>query len=190
MAQRNRSRLAVLAILVLTAATACGPCASLSGFRVALPDRPIEISEDAAQRFQEKIIGGWEARETGQFRLQFTDQELTSYLNLRLGDMRFIPLSEPRIWLTRGDIYVSGNLKAGSLPISGRVGLVLSPQVLDGVAQLSVERASIGPAPIPRAILETLEETMNTSLRQAQMNVHIERLQILEGEAIVIAGAE
>ena len=190
MAVQHRLRLIVLTAVLLVAVTACGPCSSLSGFRVALPDRPIQISEDAALRFQEKISGGWQTQEAGQFRLQFTDEELTSYLNLRLKETSILPLTEPRIWLTRGDIYVSGNLSAGSLPISGRVGLVLSPQVSDGVAQLTVERASIGPAPIPRALLETLEETLNASLRQAQLNTQIERLQILEGEAIVIASTE
>jgi len=185
-----RSHLTVFAILVLTAATACSPCALLSGARVALPDRPIEISEEAALRFQEKLNSGWEAQEKGQFRMQFTDQELTSYLNFQLVDTSFIPLTEPRIWLTRGQIYVSGNLAAGRLPISARVALVLTPEVSDGLAQLSVERASIGPAPVPRSLLDTLEETMNAGLMRAQLGTQIERLQILEGEAIVIAGAE
>lgn len=177
----------VFAILLLLAASACGPCASLSGFRVSLPDRPLEVTEDAAARFQEKLSGGWEAQETGQFRMQFTDQELTSYLNLRLVDSGFIPLTDPCVWLTRGHIYVSGDIAGGGLPIGTRVSLVLSPRLSDGAAQLSVERASIGPAPVPRAILEALEETINSSLQRAQLGTRIERLQILEGEAIVIA---
>lgn len=187
MAQQHRLHRMFVALVLLVASAACSPCASLSSYRVVLPDRPIEISQEAAQRFQAKLTGGWEPQEQGQFRLQFTDIELTSFLNYQLKGTGFVPLSEPRVWLTRGDIYVSGALAAGELPVKGQVSLVLSPRLTDGIAELQVEKASIGPAPIPRAVLRRLEETINASLRQAQLDTEIERVQILEGEAVVVA---
>ncbi len=183
-------RLPLLSLALLWTMLACSPCGWLSRSGANLPDRPIEITEDAAQRFEEKLHGAWESQGEGQFRLQFTDQELTSYINLKLNAATNLPLSEPRVWLTRGKIYVSGELSSEELPLSGQAMIVTTAQVVDERVRLSIDQASIGRVPIPRAFLESLEGTVNSGLAQAQLGIKVQRLEILEGEAIIIASRD
>jgi len=187
MPETRYPRLLLLAFALLWSVLACGPCRWLSRSGPKLPDRPIEITEEAAQRFQEKLQGAWETQGEGQFRLQFTDQELTSYVNLKLKEAADVPLVEPRIWFTRGKIYVGGELSSEELPLSGQAVIVASAQVVDEQIRISIDQASIGRVPIPRAFLDSLSETVNSGLAQAQLGIKVQRLEILEGEAIIIA---
>ena len=188
MLEKRHPRLLLLCFALLWAILACSPCGWLSLPGIKLPDRPIEITEEAAQCFREKLQGAWESQGKGQFRLQFTDQELTSYINLKLKVASDVPLAEPRIWFTRGKIYVSGELSSEELPLSGRAVIVASAQVADEQIRISIDQASIGRVPIPRAFLDSLSDTVNGGLAQAQLDIKVQRLEILEGEAIIIAG--
>jgi hypothetical protein len=183
----SRSQAAVGLVLLL-AVLACGPCGWLTEPEPRQPDRPLQITEDAALTFEEKLLGSWEAQREDQFLLQFTDDELTSYLNLKLQDTDLVPISEPRVWLTRGKIYVSGRLNMPQLPLSGQAVIVTSARVVDERIQMTIDQATIGRVPIPRAVLRSLEDTVNGALSQAQMDVRVLQLELLEGEAIVAAG--
>ena len=187
MSERPYPRLLLLCCAFLWATLACSPCAWLSRSSVKLPDRSIEITEEAAQRFREKLQGAWENQGEGQFRLQLTDQELTSYVNLKIKDSTDIPLTQPYIWFSRGKIYVSGELSNAGLPLSGQAAIVASAQVADEQLRISIDQASIGRVPIPRAFLNSLQNTVNGGLAQAQLGLKVQRLEILEGEAIIIA---
>jgi len=67
---------------------------------------------------------------------------------------------------------------------------VTTAQVVDERVRLSIDQASIGRLPIPRAFLESLEGTVNSGLAQAQLGIKVQRLEILEGEAIIIASRD
>ena len=62
-----------------------------------------------------------------------------------------------------------------------------SAQVADEQLRISIDQASIGRVPIPRAFLNSLQNTVNGGLAQAQLGLKVQRLEILEGEAIIIA---
>jgi hypothetical protein len=65
--------------------------------------------------------------------------------------------------------------------------IVASASLLDEKVQISFEQASIGRIPIPSALLSSIEDTVNGALSQAQLSLRILQLEILEGEAIIIA---
>jgi len=188
MSKKSGFRLSLLSFALLWALLACSPCGWLPRPTPSeWPQRPIEITEEAAQRFQEKIQEALKNQVDGQFRLQFTDQELTSYVNLKLEETEAVPLAEPRIWFTRGKIYVSGEVSSEDLPLKGRAAIVASAQVEDEQIRIHIDQASIGRVPIPRSILDTISDTVNGNLAQAQLDIKVQQLEILEGEAIIVA---
>jgi len=186
MSMKHYHRLLLPGFILLWAILACGPCGWLSRSGPKLPDRSIEITEEAAQRFQEKLREAAESQGKGPIRLQFSDQELTSFINLRLEERADMPLVEPRIWFTQGKIYMSGELHSEEVPLSGRAVIVASAQVADGRIQISIDQATIGRVPIPRAFLDTLSQRVNDILGRAQLHIKVERLEILEGEVILL----
>ena len=177
----------LICLACLVPMLACSPCGWLSRASISLPDRPLHISQEAVQALEDKLQGAWESRGEGQFRLHVTDDELTSYLNMKMTNHESLPLSEPRIWLSRGRIYATGELRSEDLPLSGQAAFVISAQVVDDQVKLHVEQASLGRIPIPRAFTSSLEDTVNRSLAQAQLHVKALQLEILEGEAILVA---
>lgn len=191
MSKKSGFRLSLLSLALLWALLACGPCGWLPRPAPSeWPERSIEIREEAAQRFQEKIQEALNKQENSQFRLQFTDQELTSYINLKLEEARALPLAEPRIWFTRGKVYVSGEVSSEEWPLKGQAKIVASAKVEDGRIRIRFDQASIGRISIPRPALDTLSDTINDSLAQVQLGFKIQLMEILEGEAIIIAHRE
>lgn len=190
MLRLRRPRCILACLIGLIFMLACGPCGWLSQGRVALPDRPVRVTHEAAQRLEDKLKGAWESQGDGQFRLQVTDEELTSYLNMRLSGQDSIPLQQPRVWLTRGLIYVAGELSGPDLALSGQAALVLSAEVVDERLSLRIRQASVGLIPIPGPLTSSLEDTINSALAQAQLNVRVLQLEILEGEAILVAAPD
>ena len=187
MPKGTRRHLLLTCLVAVWTVLACSPCGWLTGSGITLPDRPVAITEEAAQRFEDKLQGAWEGLGENQFRLQFTDEEVTSYINVKLQAASALPVAGPRIWLTRGKIYVSGMLDTGDLPLRGQAVIVASAHVVDEKVLISIEQARVGQVPIPNMLLSSLEDTVNTALSQAQFDVKIVHLEVLEGEAILVA---
>ena len=189
-----RLRILLLPLLLLVMPfLACGPCGLLNR-RISSaphpPDRTIHISDEAAQRFEQKLRTAWENQEDGHFRLQVTEEELTSYVNLKLHIPSQIPISEPRIWFSQGKIFVSGRISSPDVPISGQALIVLSAWAAEGRINTRIESASIGQVPVPQSFLDTLTELLEENLSQVQTNLRIEKLQLSEGEVLIVATQE
>jgi len=182
-----RRRLLLISLSCFMLLVACSPCGWLSRASISLPQRPLQISQEAAQGLEDKLQGAWDSRSEGQFRLQVTDDEITSYLNMQMKNQESFPLSEPRVWLTQGRIYATGELSSKDLPLSGQATFVIAAQVVDDRVKLHIEQANIGRVPIPKAFTSSLEETVNSTLAQAQLHIKILQLEILEGEVILVA---
>jgi hypothetical protein len=145
------------------------------------------VSEQAAQSLADKIQGSWDSQGDGNFMLQATDQEVTSFLSLRLLDSQDLPLRDPQIWFTRGQVYASGELHVDRLPLAPRANIILAGEIDNGLLQLSVAQASFGQIPIPRGLVDSLESRLNGALAQAQVGIEVLELEILEAEAILVA---
>jgi len=172
---------------LLLLSMSCSPCGWLSESHTDWPSRPIEITEDAAQSLADKLEGSWDSQGNGGFLLQITDQELTSYLNLRLLDSSDLPLQDPHIWFTRGNIYASGQLSIDQLPFDTNATIVSGVGIVNGTLQLSIEQASFGQIPIPNGLVSSLESRVNGALAQAQAGLQIIELEILETEILLVA---
>jgi uncharacterized protein YpmS len=155
------------------------------------PMPTIAISEQAAERFEEKIVNARDTTDSNKFRLQITDEEITSYLNLRLQERSAdIPLQEPRVWFSDGKMYLSGKVQLESPKVSGQGVVVAVPHVVDGRVQIEISRASVGPVSVPRPFLQQITTYINDQLAQMVSGVKVEKIEIREGELLIEATQE
>ncbi|NLE75391.1 MAG: hypothetical protein GX605_01395, partial [Chloroflexi bacterium] len=104
-----------MALLVFTLA-ACGPCSFFSPPPPNEPIPTITISEEAASGLEQKIRQELQESPNHEFIIRITNDEVTSLVATKLADSAETPMQEPRIWFTRGHIYIGGRL-VNILPI-------------------------------------------------------------------------
>lgn len=163
-------------VLLLTVSTLALACNALSSQANSTPEPAIEVSPEAAERFERKI-SQFIGREAGsQFRLDITEGELTSYLAINL---RGSPLIKPQVRFTAGRIHVSGAIA----PPGIRLSAAGSAQLVNGCMELTMERASIAGLLIPGLLLNYISQVIEESIED--MHVYITELEILPGKLVI-----
>ena len=178
----NRHRLTFsLSLLVALTIIACTAADSAT-----LPGGPVEISPEAAQRVEAKLVEALTLNPNDQFILRFTDEEVTSYLALKLEETTEPPITDPQIRFTKGKMYVAGKLTSIGL-MQVRAMIVAAPRVMDDQLVMDVESVYLGPIPVPNTLLNSLSQTIDRALEEAQVALKITQVEVFESE-IVIAG--
>jgi hypothetical protein len=162
---------------------ACGPCNLLSG-SVPTPPHPVAVSTEAADQLESRIQQNLTGEPGQQFILRMTDQEVTSLLATKLNEYGDSPVADPRVWFTKGKIYGTGRL-VNVLPVETNFFVVASPRIQDGLVVVDIEQVSAGALPIPESLLNTLSQSINETVQELQLGMHVTALEILEGEAII-----
>ncbi len=181
--KQNPARRHVVAVLLVFGLFLMG-CGPLGGWSLAPrpPDRPLAISEEAAERLVQRWTAAWqEAGQTGQVQIRIAEDELTSFLNLRLAKDEKLPMSEPRIWFNPDGIYMEGRLTLDQLSWRPRVLLVFTAQVEDGKLQIDLIKGALGSLPLPTAILSPLDDGVDAFLANARTNFSIRSITLEEG---------
>ena len=151
-----------------------------------LPGGPVQVSEEAARRLENKITEALQQGPSSQLTLTITDEELTSWVALRVATESEAMVTDPQIRFTQGKAFVTVTL-VGVLPINVRITLVSSVKVVGDRVQLEIQKSSAGPFPVPDFALDALSQMINETLLEAQLDVQVTSIEILESE-IVIAG--
>lgn len=177
----NRS-LAVLSLSLLLALTilACTTAGS-----VTLPGNPVEISSAAAQRVEAKLVKAFQENPNNQFILRFTDEEVTSYLALTLEETTNPPITDPQLRFTKGKIYVAGRL-TNTGPMQVKAMVVAAPRVTDDQLVIDIESVYLGPIPVPDTLLDSLSQTIDEALEEAQINLKITQVEVFESEIVIV----
>jgi uncharacterized protein YpmS len=176
---RVRYYLAILLVFIL----GCGPCNLLSG-EMPTPPHPIAVSTEAAGQLESRIRQNLKGEAGQQFILRMTDAEVTSLVAVQLAKYDESPVSEPQIWFTNGKIYGIGRL-VNVLPIETDFYVIASARILDGRVVVEIEEISAGALPIPDGVLNTISQSINETVDELQLDVEVNALEILEGEAII-----
>ncbi len=181
MVNENRS-LAVLSLSLLLMLTilACTTAGSIT-----LPGHPVEISSAAAQRVEAKLVEALQENPNSQFILRFTDEELTSYLALALEETPNPSITDPQLRFTKGKVYIAGKL-AGTGPVQVQAMAVAVPRVVDDQLVIDVENVYLGPVPIPSTLLNSLSQTVDKALKEAQIHLKITRVEVFENEIVIV----
>ncbi len=178
MAARRWPALAAALVCALFTLSCITPCCV--GLRPKNPTAipTVAVSEDAAKRLGEKTADLGEK----EFRIQLTQEEVTSYLSLNLRDS--IPLASPQVRFQPGRIILEGDLTS---PVRGHVTLTFSLSVVDGSPEIHVQEARLGTVSMPGALLSSLSDSLTEQIQQGQGSIEILDIQVLSG-SIVIAG--
>jgi hypothetical protein len=172
----------VVPVLVLLSA-ACGPC-SLFSAAVPTPPRPITVSTESAAQLESRIGQNLNGAPGEQFIMRMTDAEITSLVATKLAEHDESPVADPQIWFTKGKIYGTGRL-VNVLPIETNFSVVASARIQDDQVVISIEESSAGAFPIPNGVLGTISQSINETVDELQLDLSVNALEILEGEAII-----
>ncbi|MGH2542837.1 MAG: hypothetical protein ACRDIB_08570 [Ardenticatenaceae bacterium] len=189
---RQRS-LWIIAILAL----ALGGCTLPGLGNVGMPDdgQPIPVTDQAAASFEQKAAEAAQtAQSTGSSSITVTQEEITSYVALRLeeaaaqaGSPVAMLLRQPQIYFKEdGTIIVRGQLEFEGSAQPLRV--VARPSVANQQLQLDIVEGRIGPIPVPGAILDQVEGLLATAILQAQNYAELQEVRV-EAGTLTLSGA-
>ena len=173
-------RLALCAVVLLS--LACGPCNLLAAV-TPTPPRPIAVSTESAAQLESRIQQNLSGPPGQPFLLRMSDAEVTSLLATKLAETDGAPVADPQIWFTKGKIYGQGRL-VNVLPVETTFHIVATPHIRDGQVIVDIEEVSAGTVPLPDRVLDTLSQSLNETIAEAQLDLEVTDLEILEGEAI------
>ncbi|MEW6231398.1 MAG: hypothetical protein AB1566_03670 [Chloroflexota bacterium] len=173
--QLNR---AVALLLVMSSALiALSGCLPL--VRAGQGPTPLPVTQEAAQRLEDKLYAAMKQSLVSDFTLEATQEEVTSYLALKLPDMPFL---QPQVRFAPDRVIFTGNM---TQPIAAPVHVAGSAQAQDGKVTVVLQEAKLGFLSVPGFVLQSISDTMNELLAESQGAIQISRLQILEGKVIV-----
>ena len=181
----KNSLLLSLTLIVVILSAACPPHAAFAAPE--LPGGPVPVSEEAADRLDEKIILAYEeAFESpdSTFTLSMTDEEVTSWFVHRIATEPENNIADPQIRFTEDKIY-SAVTMIGILPFELRIKIVALFEVVDDQVNFEIESASAGVLPVPKLITDLLPqtETVNEILQEAE--IELTSVEILKGELVL-----
>jgi hypothetical protein len=179
--KENRRQLAFsLSLLVALTIVACTVADSAT-----LPGGAVEVSSEAAQRVEAKLVEALTLNPNDQFILRFTDEEVTSYLALKLEETTEPPITDPQIRFTKGKIYVAGEL-TNIGPMQVKAMIVAAPRVMNDQLVIDIERVYLGPIPVPNTLLDSLSQTLDQALEEAQVKLKITQVEVFESEIVIV----
>lgn len=154
---------------------------------IAVPNREVPVSEEAAQAFEEKLahLGNLP---NGEVKLTFSEAEVTSYLRLRVVPDLPVPVSQLTVWFSGGHVYLAARLKPPAIPVEAHALVVLTALARDGRIDIRVRRAAINGVSLPFPLLQRLSAAANSRVRNAMAPLRVRDIQVLEGEITIVVG--
>lgn len=160
MSRRIRVWLISLSLTSLVAATlAC----DLAVGGPTPPGSPIPVSTEAAGELREIWKTAIANAQNGEVTVVITEEQLTSYLALKMEAQTNPPLHDVQVYLRNNRIQIYGTAKAGSVSTTALASLTftLTPE---GKPQFTIDEADFGPVPVPTSLLSSLSSALNEAL--------------------------
>ncbi len=159
---RWRALLAVIAALGL-AALACSP--TIGTGAPTPPASPIPVSSEAAGQL-EGVWGTAVANaQNGQVTVVMTEEQLTSYVALKLTADASVPITDTQIYLRNGKMTLYGKIKTNGVTLPAAMTLSVFPTAA-GAISVTIDAASVGPMPVPSFLSDTLTSNLNGAIAQ------------------------
>jgi hypothetical protein len=173
---RWRLLLALVMAQVIIATACILPC--LSGSRmVPTPAPTVPVSDEAARGFAEKTDA---LGKSGDFQLEVTDEEVTSYIALSLNDE--VPIAQPQVRFLPGQFVLDGEL---TRPLRGHIHLTGTVSLADGRPELEFDSASLGGLSLPRSLLTSLSDSFLETAGIDNSKVQLQSIELDAGRVIV-----
>ena len=187
--KRTTRRLgSLVGLVVVLLSLACAPCSCLSRLGASPPAERIEVSQEAAQRLEDKLREALSQAEAGEFTITATDEEVTSFIALQMEKSSDTPMRDVQVHFGDGRIHVWAIL-ADVMPFDVGVSLVATATVVDDQLQVDIVESSAGVIPIPQSLLDSLSRVVNETIAESQAKaekkVQITEVTIGDGEISV-----
>jgi hypothetical protein len=152
------------------------------------PASPIAVSTEAAGSLEESIANALENAENGEVTLVITQEQLTSYVALKLAEDPNTPISNVQVALQEGQMVLYGTAEVGGLQAPAIIRLDVATTA-EGRLEVTVAEADFGPLPAPSGLMDTLSsainETLSGDLGPQATGVRISAVSIADGQMIV-----
>jgi hypothetical protein len=182
----------VLPIFLLTLTVTSLACTVFVGG----PDTPtlpaIPVSAEAIQSMQDEVKRAFEeGAQTGTIVLNFTEEQITSYLAARLQSDPSLQqenkqplITDPQVYLREGQMQVYGKTQQGMF--TANIGIIINVGVDEnGQPKIEIASADFGPLPAPKgltnAIAAMVREAYVGSLGPVATGLRIDTITIANG---------
>ena len=152
----------------------------------------IPVSAQAIQSMQDEVKRAFEAgAQTGTITLNFTEEQITSYIASRLQSDASLQqenkeplITDPQVYLRDGQMQVYGKTKQGMF--TANIGIIVNVGVDEnGMPKIEIASADFGPLPAPKgltdAIAAMVREAYVGSLGPVATGLRIETISIANG---------
>ena len=180
-----RTRMLGSAVLALSLAVlACGSPLGIG--QPTAPASPIPVSTEAAGELEELWANAIEnAGPNGEVTVVMTEEQLTSYVAVKLAEQPDVPLKNIQIFLRDGQMTMTGDAKVGALTAKASMAVDVTVDN-EGKLKAEITDADFGPIPVPSDMLQSLNDSLQDSLSNEltidSTEVTIESIAIADGK--------
>lgn len=151
----------------------------------------VPVSTDALQSMQDEVKRAFEAgAQTGTITLNFTEEQITSYVAARLQNDTSLQqnnqplITDPQVYLRDGQMQIYGKTKQGMF--TANIGIIINVGVDEnGQPKIDIASADFGPLPAPKglanAVAAMVREAYTGSLGPVATGLRIETITIANG---------
>jgi hypothetical protein len=152
----------------------------------------IPVSAQAIQSMQDEVKRAFEAgAQTGTITLNFTEEQITSYIASRLQSDASLQqenneplITDPQVYLRDGQMQIYGKTKQGMF--TANIGIIVNVGVDEnGMPKIEIASADFGPLPAPKGLTDTIaamvREAYVGSLGPVATGLRIETITITNG---------
>jgi hypothetical protein len=149
------------------------------------PANPVPYSPTAVESFNNQLNDAMlSATQTGVVSVQFTEEQITSFLILKMQEQDNPPFTDPQVLLRNNQMQILGKMKRGIF--AANISIILNVSVDEsGLPKIEVASADFGPFPAPEglnsAISALTEEAFTGSFGPAAIGIRLESITIADG---------
>ena len=147
------------------ALVAAGLACSLGGPTATATPRPtaIPVSTEAAGQLEDVWATAVAGSENGQVSVTMTEEQLTSYIAIKLAENPDSPIKDPQVRLRDGKMTF--NASAVVQGVKAPVEIIISAAPDDkGVLKVTFEEAKLGGLPMPAPLLDSVSAAINEAV--------------------------
>jgi hypothetical protein len=156
------------------------------------PASPIPVSTDAAGQLEEIITQAAGNSQNGEVTVVVTEEQLTSFVALKLAEDPDAALKDPQVFLRDGQIILYGSARVGSVTAPAEIRLDIATDA-EGGLDVTVASANFGPLPVPQSMLDTLsaslDEAVSGRLGPQATGIRITSIVVGDGEMSITGTA-
>ncbi len=128
------------------------------------PPTPVLLTTQEVEQFQGDIQATLaNSAQSGEVTVTITEQQLHSYMIAKLAEDPGLPITEPQVALTNGQVEVYGKVIQSGLTTDMQV--VLQPRIDEnGSPKLDVASINLGPFPVPDSLKQRVQAMADDAL--------------------------